>query len=76
MRVWKKFRLSKRMNAQIGLNAYNSLNKATYGVPYPNTGGPFGLTLFMQTHPTGPYGGFAAAATDMRMAQLMAKFQF
>jgi len=75
--VRKNFKLTERMNLQIGLNAYNFLNHANYGVPYPSTAAPFfGSTLFTQTPPTSPYGAFAAAATDMRMAQLMAKFEF
>jgi hypothetical protein len=75
--VRKSFKFTERMNLQIGLNAYNFLNHANYGVPYPSTAAPFfGSTLFTQTPPTSPYGAFAAAATDMRMAQVMAKFEF
>jgi hypothetical protein len=46
------------------------------GSSYANTNGPLGSTIFTQTPPTSPYGAFASAATDMRMAQLTAKFIF
>jgi len=56
------------------LNAYNFLNHANYGTPYPNANAPFfGESVILQTPPASPYGAFAAAATDRRMAQLMAK---
>jgi hypothetical protein len=77
MSIRKNFTLNERFRLQIGLNAYNWLNHANYGTPYPNTNAPFfGVTAFMQTPPTSPYGAFAAAATDMRMAQLTAKVIF
>ena len=35
---------------QVGSSAYNFLNHANYGTPYPNTNAPFfGVTAFMQT---------------------------
>lgn len=74
MSLRKNFSINERAKFQIGLNAYNWLNHANNGVPYPNTNAPFfGETAFMQTPPTSPYGAFAAAATDVRMAQLTAK---
>ena len=77
MSVRKDFSLTERFKLQIGLNAYNFLNHANYGTPYPSTNAPFfGQSVFMQSPPTSPYGAFAAAATDMRMAQLMAKISF
>ena len=76
MSVRKNFAINERMTFQIGLNAYNFLNHANYGAPYANTNGPLGSTIFTQTPPTSPYGAFASAATDMRMAQLTAKFIF
>lgn len=77
MSVRKNFSLTERFKLQIGLNAYNFLNHANYGTPYPNTNAPFfGQSVITQTPPTSPYGAFAAAATDMRMAQLMAKITF
>jgi hypothetical protein len=77
MSLRKSFAVTERINLQLGLNAYNWLNHANYGIPYPNTNAPFfGVTAFMQTPPTSPYGAFAAAATDMRMAQLTAKVTF
>ena len=78
MSVRKNFNITERMTFQIGLNAYNWFNHANYGSPYPNTnGGPFlGVVLFTQTPPTSPYGAFAAAATDQRIAQITGKFIF
>jgi Carboxypeptidase regulatory-like domain/TonB-dependent Receptor Plug Domain len=77
MSLRKDFRFTERVGFQIGLNAYNWFNHANYGTPYPNTNAPFfGQSVFMQTPPTSPYGAFAAAATDMRMAQLTAKVTF
>ncbi len=78
MSVRKNFNITERMTFQIGLNAYNWFNHANYGAPYPNTnGGPFlGVVLFTQTPPTSPYGAFAAAATDQRIAQITGKFIF
>jgi hypothetical protein len=75
--VRKLFQLNERMSLQIGLNAYNFLNHANYGIPYPNDLAPFfGSVIAMNQPPTSPYGAFAAAATDMRMAQLQAKLVF
>ena len=76
MSVRKNFAINERMTFQLGLNAYNFLNHANYGAPYPNTNGPLGLTIFTQTPPSSPYGAFASAATDMRMAQITGKFIF
>jgi Carboxypeptidase regulatory-like domain len=77
MSLRKNFRFRERYNFQIGLNAYNWFNHANYGAPYPNTNASFfGQVAFMQFPPTSPYGAFAAAATDMRIAQLTAKFVF
>jgi hypothetical protein len=77
MSLRKTFQLTERVNFQLGLNAYNWLNHVNYGTPYPNTNAPFfGQVAFMQFPPTSPYGAFAAAATDMRMAQLTAKVTF
>jgi hypothetical protein len=77
--IRKDFRLTERLNFQIGLNAFNVFNHANYGDPANNTSGavgPFGQTIFMQSPPTSPYGAFAAAATDMRMAQIVGKLTF
>jgi len=79
MSLRKSFVLTERMNMQLSLNAYNFLNHANYGAPYANTNfgpGNFGHTIFTEAPPTSPYGAFAAAATDMRMAQITAKFTF
>jgi hypothetical protein len=77
MSLRKSFQIRERVNFQIGLNAYNWFNHANYGAPYPNTNAPFfGQSVFTQTPPTSPYGAFAAAATDMRIAQLTAKITF
>lgn len=75
--VKKNFALNERMTLQLGFSAYNWFNHANYGTPYPNTNAPFfGKVEFMQFTPTSPYGAFAAAATDMRIAQLQAKLMF
>jgi len=77
MSVRKNFNITERMTFQIGLNAYNWFNHANYGVPYPNTNASiFGLSVLTQTPPTSPYGAFAAAATDQRIAQITGKFIF
>jgi hypothetical protein len=77
MSLRKNFHLTERVGLQVGLNAYNWFNHANYGAPYPNTAAPFfGQVAFMQFPPTSPYGAFAAAATDMRIAQLTAKIIF
>ena len=78
MSIRKTFTINERMNFQIGLNAYNWFNHANYGAPFSQTifGPAFGQVIFTETPPTSPYGAFATAATDMRMAQLTAKFTF
>jgi hypothetical protein len=77
MSLRKNFHLTERVGLQIGLNAYNWFNHANYGAPYPNTNASFfGQSVITQTPPTSPYGAFASAATDMRIAQLMAKITF
>ncbi len=79
MSLRKTFRVTERVGFQLGLNAYNWLNHANYGAPYSQTilgQGNFGKTIFTQSPPTSPYGAFAAAATDMRMAQITAKLTF
>src|ERR1700676_1682876 len=53
MSLRKNFQITERIHMQVGLNAYNFLNHANYGTPYPNTNAPFfGVTAFMQTPPT------------------------
>jgi Carboxypeptidase regulatory-like domain/TonB-dependent Receptor Plug Domain len=78
MSLRKDFRINERMNFQLGLNAYNWFNHANYGAPISQTvfGPQFGQVLLTEAPPTSPYGAFASAATDMRMAQLTAKFVF
>jgi carboxypeptidase family protein len=77
MSLRKNFHLTERVGMQIGLNAYNWFNHANYGAPYPNTNASFfGESVITQTPPTSPYGAFASAATDMRIAQLTAKIIF
>jgi hypothetical protein len=75
----KNFRINERFVFQLGLNAYNWFNHANYGTPYSQTNfGPsnFGRTIFTSAPPTSPYGAFASAATDMRIAQITAKLNF
>jgi hypothetical protein len=75
--VRKNFAVTERMTFQLGFSAYNWLNHANYGTPYPNTNAPFfGKVAFTQFTPTSPYGAFAAAATDQRIAQITGKFIF
>jgi hypothetical protein len=76
MSLRKNFTINERVTFQMGFNAYNFLNHANYGAPYANTNGPLGSTIFTQTPPTSPYGAFASAATDMRMAQITGKLIF
>jgi hypothetical protein len=77
MAVKKNFAVTERMTFQLGFEAYNWFNHANYGTPYPNTNAPFfGQVAFMQFAPTSPYGSFAAAATDQRIAQITGKFIF
>jgi hypothetical protein len=78
MSARKNFSLTERFKLQVGLNAYNWFNHANYGTPYPNTNfGPLlGRVIAQQSPPTSPYGAFALAATDMRMAQLTATIKF
>lgn len=76
--IRKNFQFTERLGFQLGLNAYNWLNHANYGAPIGNSafGTGFGQVLLTEAPPTSPYGAFAAAATDMRMAQITAKFTF
>jgi hypothetical protein len=77
MSVRKNFKLTERVDFQLGLNAYNFLNHSNFGPPGTNTFfGFFGSTLTTQFSPTSPYGAFALAATDMRIAQLQGKITF
>jgi hypothetical protein len=75
--VKKNFAITERMTFQLAFSAYNWFNHANYGAPFPNTNAPFfGQVAFTQTAPTSPYGAFAAAATDQRIAQITGKFIF
>ncbi len=77
MSIRKNFQINERFTFQLGLNAYNFLNHANYGAPYPNNNASiFGQSVITQTPPTSPYGAFAAAATDQRIAQITGKFIF
>lgn len=78
MSIRKNFKVTERVNFQLGFNAYNWFNHANYAGPVPSTGfGPlFGKNFTTLTPPTSPYGAFAAAATDMRIAQIQAKLLF
>jgi hypothetical protein len=74
--IRKNFNITERVVFQLGLNAFNVFNHGNFGAPYPDTAGPFGSIVYMNTPPTSPYGSFAAAATDMRMAQIQGKLTF
>jgi hypothetical protein len=75
--VRKNFAITERMTFQLGLSAYNWLNHANFGTPYPSTNASiFGQAVLTQTPPTSPYGAFAQAATDQRIAQITGKLIF
>jgi hypothetical protein len=77
MSLRKNFKVTERVGFQLGLDAYNFLNHANYSAPGTNTiFGFFGSTLTTQFSPTSPYGAFALAATDMRIAQIQGKITF
>jgi hypothetical protein len=80
MSLRKKFELisEDRLSLEIGANAFNVFNHTNVGAPWSSTTPelPFGGAFFTATPPTSPYGAFAAAATDMRMAQIVAKLVF
>ncbi len=76
----KRFELisEDKLTLELGLNAYNVFNHTNIGAPWPSTTPalPLGAAFFTAQPPTSPYGAFAAAATDMRMAQIQAKLTF
>jgi len=75
--LMKSITFTERMRFEVGVNMYNVFNHANYGDPWPSTASlPLGQTFFTSQPPTSPYGAFAAAATDMRMAQIVGKFFF
>jgi hypothetical protein len=80
MSLRKKFELisEDRLSFEIGVNAFNVFNHTNVGAPFSSTLPelPFGGAFFTATPPTSPYGAFAAAATDMRMAQIVGKLVF
>jgi hypothetical protein len=76
MSVRKNFAINERLTFQLSFNAYNWLNHANYGAPFSTSAGPLGSTVLTAAPPTSPYGAFALAATDMRMAQITAKLIF
>ena len=80
MSLRKKFELisEDRLSFEIGVNAFNVFNHTNVGAPWSSTTPelPLGGAFFTATPPTSPYGAFAAAATDMRMAQIVGKLVF
>jgi hypothetical protein len=77
MSLRKNFKVTERVDFQLGLDAYNFLNHTNFAPPGTNTAfGFFGSTLTTQFAPTSPYGAFALAATDMRIAQIQGKITF
>jgi hypothetical protein len=77
MAIRKNFAVNERVNFQLGFEAYNWLNHQNIGAPFPLNSAPFfGSAVIPQTPPTSPYGAFAAAATDMRIAQITGKLIF
>ena len=77
MSLRKNFKVTERIGFQLGLDAYNFLNHSNFAPPGTNTAaGFFGLGITTQFAPTSPYGAFALAATDMRIAQVQGKITF
>jgi hypothetical protein len=78
MSLRKNFKVTERVDLEVGLNAYNFLNHTNFANPLASTafGQGFGTVIFTQYTPTSPYGAFAQAATDMRIAALMGKITF
>lgn len=77
MSLRKSFQVTERVEFQLGLDAYNFLNHTNFSSPGTNTFfGFFGHTQTTQFSPTSPYGAFALAATDMRIAQIQGKITF
>jgi hypothetical protein len=77
MSLRKTFQITERIGLQLGVNGYNIFNHANFGAPWPTTSGlTFGQVFFTAQPPTSPYGAFAAAATDMRMFQVMGRLSF
>lgn len=73
----KTFKLTERYNLQVGANAFNVLNHANFQTPVGNNlSGAFGFIDAGVSPPTTPYGAFASAAEDMRILQIVGKFNF
>lgn len=77
MSLRKTIKLNERMGLVIGANAFNVLNHPNFQNPVNNLASTsFGQIVNTVSPPTTPYGGFAAAAEDMRILQLVAKLTF
>lgn len=78
MSLRKNFKLTERVDFQLGLNAYNFLNHANFAMYNinPLAGANFGRTTNTQATPTGPYGAFGGATNDQRIAQIEGKITF
>jgi hypothetical protein len=73
----KTFKLSERMDFVLGANAFNILNHVNFQNPQTNSlSSSFGMITAAVSTPTTPYGGFASAAEDMRILQIVAKVRF
>jgi Carboxypeptidase regulatory-like domain/TonB-dependent Receptor Plug Domain len=78
MSLRKNFRITERVNFQLGLNAYNFLNHANFAMYNLGTlsGATFGQTVNTAATPTSPYGAFGGATNDQRIAQIEGKITF
>jgi hypothetical protein len=78
MSLRKNFKLTERVAFQLGLNAYNFLNRANFAMYNLGTlfGQTFGQTANTAATPTSPYGAFGGATNDQRIAQIEGKITF
>jgi len=75
--VRKNFRLSERLNFQVGANAYNVLNHPNFANPSNDlSSSNLGVITGTVTPPTSPYGAGASAAVDARIIQIVSKLTF
>jgi Carboxypeptidase regulatory-like domain len=75
--IHKTFPISERAGFTLQATAYNVLNHVNFANPGNNTAfSTLGYSNSTVTSPTGPYGAFASAATDMRIVQLTGKLTF
>ena len=75
--IRKNFRLTDRINFQLGANAYNILNHPNFANPSNDlSSSNLGVITSTVTPPTSPYGAGASAAVDARVIQIVSKLIF